>query len=66
MYWITIVVNLKTGEQLNPHGHGFIVEGGKVLQCARVRPGTNSDFFEQIWIFSNGKFHGQYEMSNVF
>ena len=30
--------------------HGFIVEGGKVFQCARVRPGTNSEFFEEIWM----------------
>ena len=37
-------------EQLNPHGHGFIVEGGNVFQCARVRPGTNSEFFEEIWM----------------
>ena len=37
-------------EQLNPHGHGFIVEGDKVFQCPRVRPGTNSEFFEEIWM----------------
>ena len=37
-------------EQLNPHGHGFIMEGGKVFQCARVRPGTNSEFFEKLWM----------------
>ena len=32
-------------EQLNPHGHGFIVQGGSVFQCVGVRPGTNSVFF---------------------
>ena len=37
-------------EQLNLHGHLFIVEGGKVFQCARVRPSTNSEFFEEIWM----------------
>ena len=46
-------------EQLNPHGHGFIVEGGNVFQCARVRPGTNSEFFEEIWtmVACNGLAH---------
>ena len=33
------------GEQLNPQGHGFIVQGGRVFQCDGVRPGTNSEFF---------------------
>ena len=32
-------------EQLNPHGHGFIVQGRSVFQCAGVRSGTNSVFF---------------------
>ena len=38
------------GEQLNPHRHGFIVHGGSVFQCDGVRPGINSDFFEEIWL----------------
>ena len=37
-------------EQLNPQGHGFIVHGGSMFQCVGVRPGTNSMFFEEIWI----------------
>ena len=37
-------------EQLNPHGHGFIVQDGNVFQCVRVRPDTNSEFFEEIWM----------------
>ena len=37
-------------EQLNPHGHGFIVQDGKVFQRAGVRHGTNSEFFEEIWM----------------
>ena len=32
-------------EQLNPHGHGFIVQGGSVFKCVGVEPGTNSGFF---------------------
>ena len=32
-------------EQLNPRGHGFIVQGGSVFQCDGVRPNTNSKFF---------------------
>ena len=38
------------GEQLNPQGHGFIVQGGRVFQCDGVRPDTNSEFFEEIWL----------------
>ena len=37
-------------EHLNPHGHGFIVQGGSVFKCVGVEPGTNSDFFEEIWM----------------
>ena len=37
-------------EQLNPHGHGFTVQGGKVFQRAGVRPSSNSEFFEEIWM----------------
>ena len=38
-------------EQLNPHGHGFIVHGGSMFQCVGVRPSTNSAFFEEICMF---------------
>ena len=38
------------GEQLNPQGHGFIVQGGSVFQCDGVRPDTISEFFEEIWL----------------
>ena len=38
------------GERLNPQGHGFKVQGGRVFQCDGVRPGTNSEFFEEIWL----------------
>ena len=37
-------------EQLNPHGHGFIVQGSSVFKCVGVEPGTNSGFFEEIWM----------------
>ena len=37
-------------EQLNPHGHEFLVQGGKVFERAGVRPGTNSKYFEEIWM----------------
>ena len=37
-------------EQLNPHDHGFIVQGGNVFQCVGVRPSTKSEFFEEIWM----------------
>ena len=32
-------------EQLNPHGHGFIVQGGNVFQCVGVNPGSKLWFF---------------------
>ena len=37
-------------KQLNPQGHGFIVQSGNVFQCAGVRLGTNTEFFEEIWL----------------
>ena len=37
-------------EQLNPQGHGFIVKSGSMFLCDGVRPITNSDFFEEIWL----------------
>ena len=37
-------------EQLNPHGHGFIVQGNSVFKCVGVEPGTNSGSFEEIWM----------------
>ena len=37
-------------EYLKPLGHGFIVEGGNLFQCVRVRPCKNSAFFEEIWM----------------
>ena len=40
------------GEQLNPQGHGFIVQGGRVFQCDRMRPGTNSEFLKEIWLMA--------------
>ena len=38
------------GETTKSQGHGFIVHGGIVFQCARVRTGTNSAFFEEVWM----------------
>ena len=32
-------------EQLNPHGHGFIVQGGSVFKCVGVEPSKNFGFF---------------------
>ena len=37
-------------EQLNPHDHGFIVQGGHVFQCVGVRHDTNSTFSEEVWM----------------
>ena len=28
----------------------FIMQGGSVFQCVEVRPGTNSEFFEEMWL----------------
>ena len=40
----------RLGGIVKPRGHGFIVEGDNVFQCVGVRPGTNSEFFEEIWM----------------
>ena len=37
-------------EQLNPQEHGFIVQGGSVFLCDGMRPNTNAEFFEEIWL----------------
>ena len=37
-------------EQLNPQLYGFIVKSRSVFLCDGVRPGTNSEFFEDIWL----------------
>ena len=37
-------------EQLNPHGHGFIVKSSSVFLCDGGRLDTNSKVFEEIWL----------------
>ena len=37
-------------EELNPQGHGFIMHSGSVFLYYGVKPGTTSEFFEEIWL----------------